>query len=148
MAKTQALTAALAASMLLAVASCGASPEEDQPPPAKAEEWVKEIQDLQQKISAVSADAAESRTGGGRVSAGEDVNLWFDPLTSGPIDAKFICDAGSVSVSISGDQSSDVACGQVREFKDLEPYETGAGLSIEVSSDQDALWAVEFSTRK
>lgn len=140
-----ALTLILAASAVFAVScSTGADGRPTAPDPADA--WADEVYQLQQDITSQRGDGefAETRMGGGAVSAGEESSLRFDPIVSGPIAASFLCDTGTVSVSMAGGAPADVDCGQVKIFSGVEPYEFGTGLMITVASDAETRWAVEF----
>lgn len=140
-----ALALILAASAVSAVScSTGAGGQTTAPDPAP--DRADEVHQLQQEIMSQRGDGqfTETRMGGGVVSAGEESSLRFDPVVSGPIAASFLCDTGTVSVSMAGEPPADVLCGQIKTFSGVEPFEFGTGLMITVASEEDTNWAVEF----
>ncbi|MFJ7751301.1 hypothetical protein ACIQXM_15260 [Arthrobacter sp. NPDC097144] len=129
-------------------ASCSTGAEERPAAPDSAAAWADQVYQLQQDIASHrgGGELAETRVGGGSVAAGDESSLRFDPIVSGPIAASFLCDTGTVSVSVAGGAPADVDCGQVKIFSSVEPYELGTGLMITVASEADTRWAVEFSS--
>ncbi|WP_104160728.1 hypothetical protein [Arthrobacter sp. ZGTC212] len=145
MTRIPALALILTAAAVSAV-SCSAGADDPQTRPEPANAWADEVYQLQQEITSERGDGnfTESRMGGGAVSAGEETSLRFHPIVSGPIAASFLCDTGTVSLSITGGPRTTIECGQVQTFSGVQPYEFDAGLMVTVGSEQDARWAVEF----
>ncbi|WP_341395297.1 hypothetical protein [Arthrobacter sp. G119Y2] len=131
--------------VLLLATACEAGTAESQSQQA-APSWAAEMQKLQSELASSHEDGApeEKRAGGGTAGPDAPNQLRLDPLLTGPLDARFICDAGAAVVSISGGPDAEVPCGPVKVISGINPYEEGTGISIEVRADQELHWAVEF----
>lgn len=140
-----ALALVLAAATVSAI-SCSAATDGTHQASGPAGTWADGVDRLQQDIVAERGDGPfpETRMGGGAVSAGEEASLKFDPIVSGPISASFHCDAGTVTLSMTGGPRITIECGQVETFSGVQPYEFDTGLMVTVGSEQDVRWAVEF----
>ncbi|GAA3294091.1 hypothetical protein ACFFON_11590 [Arthrobacter citreus] len=131
--------------MLLA-SGCGAGTAESQTT-AAADTGEAKMAQLQSELAASHSGAVpELSTSGGGVAGPDAPNqLHLGPLLTGPLEARFVCDTGTASISISGGPRTEIPCGPVEVISGINPYKDGTGISIDVSADSELYWAVEFS---
>ncbi|MCB4209214.1 hypothetical protein [Arthrobacter sp. UM1] len=137
--------------LLIAATGCsqGASPSGPAPSRGAEDEARQSIERLQSTLKKTRHGPAPAWEAGGVAGQGSPDRTSFDPVLPGPPTARFICEGAEVTVSFSNGPQKKVPCGKLVEFNSIDPYAgKSKGLSIQVSSQGKATWAVEIRARK